>query len=118
MNFQQATLSHLDIAQFDAVILGVATIALLTGMGLILIRLFLGPSVYDRALSLNMFGTKTVLFLAILGFLNGRPDFLDIALLYALINFITTIAILKYFRYRDLSGTATPEEAPQKQEAP
>jgi multicomponent Na+:H+ antiporter subunit F len=62
----------------------------------------LGPIVYDRVLAANIFGTFTVLFIAVLGFLTGRPDFLDIALLYALINFVGTIAVLKFFRYRAL----------------
>ncbi len=53
-----------------------------------------------------MFGTKTVLLIAVFGFLTGRPDFLDIALVYALINFIATIAVLKFFEYGDL-GTST-----------
>jgi multicomponent Na+:H+ antiporter subunit F len=71
-------------------------------MALVLIRLYMGPIVYDRVLAANLFGTLTVLFIAVLGFLSGRPDFLDIALLYALINFVGTIAILKFFRYRAL----------------
>jgi len=58
--------------------------------------------VYDRILAVNTFGTKTVLLIAILGFLMGRPDFLDIALVYALINFIGTIAVLKLVRYGDM----------------
>ncbi|MBJ6371065.1 monovalent cation/H+ antiporter complex subunit F [Sedimentitalea arenosa] len=78
----------------------VATIALFIAMILVLIRLFAGPTLYDRVMALNMFGTQTVLFIGLLGFLTGRPDFLDIALLYALINFVGTIAILKFFRYR------------------
>jgi multicomponent Na+:H+ antiporter subunit F len=78
----------------------VAAIALFVAMVLVLARLFLGPTLYDRVTALNSFGTHTVLFIGILGFLTGRPDFLDIALLYALINFVGTIAILKYFRYR------------------
>lgn len=78
----------------------VATIALFIAMILVLVRLFAGPSLYDRVLALNSFGTHTVLFIGVLGFLTGRPDFLDIALLYALINFVGTIAILKFFRYR------------------
>ena len=49
-----------------------------------------------------MFGTKTVLIIAVLGFLTGRPDFLDIALAYALINFIGVITVLKFIRYGDL----------------
>ena len=78
----------------------VATISLLIGMMLVLVRLFLGPTVYDRVLAVNTFGTHTVLFIGVLGFLMGRPDFLDIALLYALINFVGTITILKFFKYR------------------
>lgn len=78
----------------------VAVLSLLVGMALVLIRLFLGPTLYDRVLAVNSFGTHTVLFIGVLGFLMGRPDFLDIALLYALINFVGTIAILKFFRYR------------------
>ena len=76
--------------------------ALLLSMGIILFRLFAGPSLYDRVLGVNTFGTATVLFIGVLGFMNERPDFLDIALLYALINFVGTIAILKFFRYRSL----------------
>ncbi len=77
-----------------------ALIALLMGMGLLLIRSIAGPTLYDRVLAVNTFGTKTVLLLSLLGFLMGRPEFLDIAILYALINFVATIAILKFFRYR------------------
>lgn len=77
-----------------------ASIALFIAMILVLVRLFTGPTLYDRVLAVNSFGTHTVLFIGVLGFLSGRPDFLDIALLYALINFVGTIAILKFFRYR------------------
>ena len=75
----------------------VAVTALIITMILALTRALLGPSAYDRILALNMFGTKTVLLIATLGYLAGRPDFLDIALVYALINFIATIAVLKFF---------------------
>ncbi|MCA8901785.1 MAG: cation:proton antiporter [Hyphomonas sp.] len=75
-------------------------IALLIGMALLLLRAFIGPTLYDRVLAVNSFGTKTVLALGVLGFVMGRPEFLDIALTYALINFVSTIAILKFFRYR------------------
>lgn len=77
-----------------------ALIAILIGMVLLLIRTLIGPTLYDRVLALNSFGTKTVLVLGLLGFVMGRPEFLDIAILYALINFVSTIAILKFFRYR------------------
>ena len=69
---------------------------------LVLVRLFLGPTLYDRVLALNAFGTLAVLMISVVGFLFGRPDFLDIALLYALLNFIGTIAILKFFRYKEI----------------
>ena len=74
--------------------------AMLISMGLIVFRLLKGPTLYDRILAVNSFGTQIVLLIGVLGFLTDRPDFLDIALLYALINFIGTIAILKFFRYR------------------
>lgn len=79
-----------------------ATIAILIAMLMTLCRLFAGPTLYDRTLAANAFGTKTVVLIGALGFLAGRPEFLDIALIYALINFIGTIAILKFFRYRAL----------------
>lgn len=79
-----------------------AMTGVLVTMLLVLIRALLGPSVYDRVLALNVFGTKTVLFIAVLGFLTGRPDFLDIALAYALINFIGTIAVLRFLQFRKL----------------
>ena len=80
----------------------VATISILISFILVLIRLFWGPTLYDRVLALNAFGTLAVLMISVLGFLFGRPDFLDIALLYALLNFIGTIAILKFFRYKQI----------------
>lgn len=80
-----------------------AVIAIIASMGLALIRAFIGPTLFDRILAVNTFGTKTVLIIAVLGFLMGRPDFLDIALVYALINFIGVIALLKYFKYGSLS---------------
>ena len=79
-----------------------ASAAIIICMILVLARAFMGPTLYDRVLAANAFGTKTVLMIALLGFIMGRPDFVDIALLYALINFIGTIAILKFFRYGDL----------------
>jgi multicomponent Na+:H+ antiporter subunit F len=94
----------------------VAAAAVLIAMAMMLARAILGPTVYDRVLAVNSFGTKTVLLLGILGFLMGRPAFLDIALLYALINFVATIAILKFFRYGRLSEPMTDDD-PLRQEA-
>lgn len=83
----------------------VATAGILVAMALALVRAVLGPTVYDRVLAVNTFGTKTVLLIAALGFLTDRPEFLDLALVYALINFIGTIAVLKFFEYGDLGLT-------------
>jgi multicomponent Na+:H+ antiporter subunit F len=80
------------------------TIATLITMALALVRALLGPSIYDRLLAANMFGTKTVLFLSVVAFLYGRPDFLDLALVYALINFIGVIAVLEFIRVRVDNG--------------
>ncbi len=87
-----------------------AAIAILMVMGLVLVRALLGPTVYDRILAVNMFGTKTVLLIALMAFIGGRLDVLDIALAYALINFIGVIAVLRFFEYGDL--TATSDERP------
>ena len=74
-------------------------ITLLIVMAMALIRAFKGPTLYDRILAVNNFGTKTVLLLAIIDFIAGRPDFLDIAIVYALINFISIIGVLRFFEY-------------------
>lgn len=73
----------------------VVSIAILITMGLAIARAIAGPTVYDRIAAVNLFGTKTVLLIAILAFVSGRTDLLDIALVYALINFIGVIAVLK-----------------------
>ena len=79
-----------------------ALIAIMVVMVMILLRAWLGPSLYDRILAINTFGTATVLVIAILGFYMQRPEFMDIALVYSLINFIGTVAILKLYRFGDL----------------
>ncbi len=73
-----------------------ATIAILVVMIMATIRGVMGPTLYDRVLAVNMFGTKTVLLISLLGFVMGRPEFLDIAIVYALINFISIIGVLRY----------------------
>ena len=85
-------------------VFGAATAALLVCMAMTLARSIMGPTVFDRVLAVNSFGTKTVLLIAVIGFLTGRPDFLDLALVYALMNFIGTIAVMKYARFGDLAG--------------
>jgi multicomponent Na+:H+ antiporter subunit F len=91
-----------------------AMIAILIGMVLLLARAFIGPTIYDRLLAVNNFGTKTVLIIALYGFLTERPDFLDIALVYALCNFIATIAVLKFFEYGDLGHVGQQPEDEKK----
>ncbi|MFK8051132.1 MAG: monovalent cation/H+ antiporter complex subunit F [Halioglobus sp.] len=76
------------------------SIAILVTMVLALVRALLGPSVYDRVLAVNVFGTKTVLLLSVIAFLYGRPDFLDLALAYALINMVGILAVLEFFQNR------------------
>ena len=73
-----------------------STIAILVVMIMAITRAVMGPTLYDRILAVNMFGTKTVLLISLLGFLMGRPEFLDIAIVYALINFISVIGVLHY----------------------
>ena len=86
-------------------------IGLLIAMLVALSRCILGPTVYDRMLSVNSFGTKIVLLIPVYGFLTGRPEFIDISLAYALINFIGTIAILKYFEFNYLDKNQLQQES-------
>ena len=88
----------------------VATVALLVTMVLTLVRALGGPTLFDRLLAVNSFGTKTVLLIAVYGFMTGRPDFLDIAIVYALINFVGTIAVLKFFEVDDLGSGVYQED--------
>ena len=79
-------------------------VAIVITMLLALFRAGLGPTVYDRILALNMFGTKTILLIAVAGFLYGRPDWLDIAIVYGLVNFAGTIAVCKFVRFGNLAS--------------
>ncbi len=78
-----------------------ASLAILVTLGLALARAIMGPTVFDRIAAINMFGTKTVLLIAVLAFWSGRMDVLDIALTYALINFIGVIAVLRLIAHED-----------------
>ena len=77
----------------------VACLAIMVVMALAMVRALAGPTVYDRILAVNMFGTKTVLLIAVAGFLVGRPEWLDLALVYALVNFVGVIAVLRFSKY-------------------
>lgn len=98
----------------------VAGVAILLTMGMALARVMAGPTLYDRILATNVFGTKTVLIIAVIGFLVGRPEFIDVAIVYALINFIGIVAVLKFFEYgsfgsgaQDLADRERPPEEPR-----
>jgi len=78
------------------------SLAILVTMALAIVRALRGPSLYDRVLAVNVFGTKTVLLVSVVAYLFGRPDFLDLALAYALINFIGVLAVLEFFQSRGL----------------
>lgn len=80
----------------------VAALALLVTLALAVVRAALGPTVFDRAQAANTIGSVAMLLLAVIGFLTGRPEFLDLAIIYGLLNVIGTVAVLKYFRRGDL----------------
>ena len=77
------------------------SIAILSVMVFALARALLGPTLYDRILAINMFGTKTVLLISVMAVVAGRGDMVDIALIYALINFISILAVLRFFEYTE-----------------
>jgi multicomponent Na+:H+ antiporter subunit F len=90
-----------------------AALALLATLALTLIRAARGPTVFDRALAANVTGTSAMLLLAVIGFLTGRPHFLDLAIVYGLLNVIGTIAVLKFFQYGSLGAAGGQEEKPR-----
>ncbi len=88
----------------------VITAALLVTLALALARAAMGPSVFDRLQAANTVGTVAMLLLAVLGFLGGRPEFLDLALVYGFLNVVGTIAVLKFFRYGSLGDPGEGEQ--------
>lgn len=81
----------------------VAIVAVLAALALTLARALMGPTAFDRLLAVNTIGNLAVILLTLYGFLTGRPMvFLDIAITYALLNMIGTLAVLKFFRYGGL----------------
>tara|TARA_R110002072_G_scaffold4663_6_gene32516 strand:- start:14297 stop:14605 length:309 start_codon:yes stop_codon:yes gene_type:complete len=97
-------------------ILAAAALAILVTMALAIIRALLGPTIYDRMLAVNMFGTKTVMLISLIAALAGRADYLDIALVYAMINFIAIIAVMKFFEYGSLGHSGHDDTAPDPAE--
>jgi multicomponent Na+:H+ antiporter subunit F len=88
-----------------------AACALLVTIVLALARATFGPTVFDRLQAANTIGTCAMLLLAVMGFVTGRPDFLDLALIYGLLNILGTIAVLKYFRHGNLGDSGETEES-------
>jgi multicomponent Na+:H+ antiporter subunit F len=90
--------------------LSAAIVAILITMLVVLIRGFIGPTGYDRMLAANAFGTKTVLLIALGGHALGWHSHLDVALLYAMVNFVGTVAVMRFFEYaRPQDETGEPE---------
>lgn len=83
-----------------------ASLAILVALALAVVRALRGPTVFDRVLAGNSVGTLAILLLAVVGFLTGRPEWLDIAITYGLLNLIATLAILMFFRHGDLAHDA------------
>ncbi|MGI9520514.1 MAG: monovalent cation/H+ antiporter complex subunit F [Hyphomicrobiaceae bacterium] len=86
-----------------------ATVAVIVALALAVLRAVRGPTVFDRVLAGNTVGTLAILLLILVGFLADRPEWIDIALTYALLNLIATLAILKYFRHGDLAHDSDEE---------
>jgi len=89
--------------------------------GLMLLSLYrgvFGPTVLDRLMGVNAIGSKTVVLLVIIGVLYRRVDmFVDIALAYALLNFIAVLAASRYFQKRKgLRGNPQQRAAPRPRE--
>lgn len=87
----------------------IVCLAILGSMSLLLYRGDVGPTLFDRILAVNAFGTKTVLFIAIIVFIKRRPDFLDLALLYSLMSFIGTVAVLRFAKFGHFDEVPTNE---------
>lgn len=88
-----------------------ACFALLLALAGAIARALLGPTVFDRTQAVNTAGTLAMLLLAAVGFLTERPEFLDIAIIYGLLNVIGTIAVLKFFQHGDLGDPgSTPDD--------
>lgn len=91
---------------------GVAAILVLVAMALALVRALRGPTVYDRILAVNVFGTATVIMISIVGFMIQSSGLIDIALIYALISFTATLAVLRFTEYqREMDERQEPDAA-------
>ena len=81
----------------------IAIIAVSVAILISILRFICLKDIYTKILTTNLIGTKIVLLILLVGSLKSTTDFSDIAMVYALINFISTIVILKYFENREIS---------------
>ena len=87
-----------------------AVAAVLVTMVFALIRALKGPTVYDRMLAANAFGTKSVLLIALAGHALSWHSYLDVALLYAMVNFVGSIAVMRFFEQSPVPDEAYHED--------
>jgi len=80
--------------------LAIIITVILVSMGMVLLRAVMGPSIFDRILGMNSLTTHVIVFIILLGLWSGSEFFVDIAIIYGLISFVTSIAFLMYFKYR------------------
>lgn len=85
-------------------------IAVLAALCLVMVRVIRGPTTFDRLVAANSVGTGAILLLALYGFFIGRPEFLDIGIIYALLNIVGMFAVLKFFRYGALGHEGEQED--------
>lgn len=89
-------------------------LCLLVAMGLALFRALRGPTVFDRILAVNMFGSATVLMIPVIGFIGQRTDLVDIALIYALVSFTSTLAVLRFVEFDQVRRKNLDERASER----
>lgn len=89
-----------------------AAAAIVVALALVIVRAIKGPTVFDRVLAGNAVGSLAIMLLAVVGFLTGRPEFLDVGLTYGLLNLVGTLAVLKFFRHGDLAHDPQDDAGP------
>lgn len=78
-------------------------VAVVIIIGLMLQRVFQGPTIYDRMNGLGVIGADTILLLVLFGYVDGRPDmYIDIAIAYAILGFICSVIVAKYLGGKDV----------------
>ncbi|MBQ5668994.1 MAG: pH regulation protein F [Peptococcaceae bacterium] len=82
---------------------GIFMVAVVIIIGLMLFRVFQGPTIYDRMNGLGVIGADTILLLVLFGYMDGRPDmYVDIAISYAILGFICSVIVAKYMGGKDV----------------